>query len=79
MHILTLIITNDGNGDQCGADYKSRCDAITEKGAMFWVGLAKEAARYDRKKHGNQYNAHDILTAALQSYEYYLQHINEGK
>lgn len=80
---IYLIVTNDGNGDQCGTDYKTRCVVFKDnrtKQATLAAHALKWAAKADMwqaNQGGKHLNPSDLLTAASQIAHYYVQHVKE--
>lgn len=77
---LSLTVINDGDGSQCGASYKTRCQAFLENTApevrsqlaKFWVAKADE---WMVSRGYQSENATIQLIQACEVAEYYAEHV----
>lgn len=83
---LFLGVQNDGNGDQCGCEYKTRCAVfkgdkasrtIVAQYALDWVKAAEEWCLRNLTDSYDAATAPEILAAAQHVAEYYTEHVKE--
>lgn len=82
MHNITLIVINDGNGDQCGYSYAKRLGVMKLKPyaqAAHWLNMVRHTSNWLKEK-GENYNLSvtEMYTIAAEIAEYYAQHTKEG-
>ena len=75
---IMLTVINDGNGDQCGADYAERCRLGkdgTQRSRMQFRYIARECARRARK--AAQTSLAQSSAAGDFLFKYYVNHAKE--
>ena len=73
---LVLTIINDGNGSQCGMDYKSRC-AAADTGIWEFRADCRAYGRQRSKSGSSSPSRTDIIEAATILQNYYRDHMKE--
>ena len=74
---LVLTIINDGNGSQCGMNYKSRC-ASAETGIYEFRAACRAYGRQRSISGSSRPSRTDILEAATILQNYYREHVKES-
>lgn len=73
---IVLTIINDGNGSQCGMDYRARCNAAATGILRYRAAVAE----YGRRAYGRSMPTRSqIIEAADVLQHYYRAHVEEMK
>lgn len=80
MNPLTLIVVNDGRGDQCGRSYNERL-LVARRGwpGRFteWAECVRRAERWNNAHDGEPADVPTMATAVLELDAYYQRHLRE--
>lgn len=77
MNALTLIIVNDGNGDQCGYTYGERLRVARLGSTLAWGFMVHNAEEWHRAHGGEPHSIAYELEAVDELQDYYRNHLEE--